>query len=69
MFIEQIIEFELRGPWPSCRTCIPKTGYFQVKTNVPKENKSWSELLPTAKYIVEGNVPCFPSPGTSLLQN
>ena len=34
-----------------------------------KENKSSSELLLTAKYIAEGNVPCFRSPGPCQLQH
>ena len=69
MFIEQIIEFELTGPGPPGRTCNAKTGYFHDKTKISKENKSLSELLLTAKYIAEGNVPCFPTPGPSQLQN
>ena len=32
MLIEQIIEFELRGPRPPGRTCIPTTGYFILMT-------------------------------------
>ena len=32
MFIEQIIEFELRGSGPPGRTCNAKTGYFLGKT-------------------------------------
>ena len=38
MLIEQIIEFELRGPGPSEHTCIvtPKTGYFHGKTKISK---------------------------------
>ena len=28
MLIEQIIEFELRGPGPPGRTCTPTTDYF-----------------------------------------
>ena len=32
MFIEQIIEFELRSPGPLGRTCNPKTSYFHDKT-------------------------------------
>ena len=31
MFIEQIIEFELKGPGPLGRTCNPKTGCFMIK--------------------------------------
>ena len=37
MFIEQIIEFELRGPGPPGRTCNPKTGYFNDKTKISKK--------------------------------
>ena len=50
MFIEQIIEFELRGPGPPGRTCNAKTGYFFGKTKISKENKSSSELLLTSTY-------------------
>ena len=32
MFIEQIIEFELRSPGPLGRTCNLKTSYFHDKT-------------------------------------
>ena len=35
MLIEQIIEFQLRGPWPTC-TFI--TGYLHDKTKFFKEN-------------------------------
>ena len=38
MLIEQIIEFELRGPLPSGRTCSPTTGYFHEKTKISKAN-------------------------------
>ena len=37
MFIEQIIEFELRGPGPPDCTLNPKTGYFCDKTKISKE--------------------------------
>ena len=30
MFIEQIIEFELKGPVPPNCTCTPTTDYFQT---------------------------------------
>ena len=69
MFIEQIIEFEFRGPGPPGRTSNAKTGYFDGKTKISKENKPSSELLLTAKYIAGSNVPCFPSPVPSQLQN
>ena len=38
MLIEQIIEFEFRGPEPPSRTCTPKTGYFHDKTKISKAN-------------------------------
>ena len=38
MLIEQIIEFELKGPGPHGRTCTPTTGYFHDKTKTSKEN-------------------------------
>ena len=41
MFIEQIIEFELRGPGPPGRTCNPKTGYFNDKTKISKKIFVW----------------------------
>ena len=38
MLIEQIIEFELRGPGSHDHTCIltPKTGYFHDKIEISK---------------------------------
>ena len=38
VLIEQIIEFELKGPGPPGRTCTPITGYFHDKTNIFKQN-------------------------------
>ena len=69
MFTEQIIEFELKGPGTPARTCNSKTDYFHDKTKISKDNKFSSESLLPAKHIAEGNVPCFPSPGPSQLQN
>ena len=37
MLIEQIIEFELRGPGAPGHTCTPKAGYFHDKTKISKE--------------------------------
>ena len=51
MFIEQIIEFELRGPGPSGRTCNAKTGYFHGKKKISKKNKPSCESLLTAEYV------------------
>ena len=39
MLIEQIIEFELRGPGPPSRTCTTKRGYFQDKTKIFKATR------------------------------
>ena len=36
MLIEQIIEFELRGPGHPDRTCTSTTGYFHDKTKISK---------------------------------
>ena len=38
MLIEQIIEFQLRGPEPPGRTCTPITGQIHNKTKILKEN-------------------------------
>ena len=38
MLIEQIIEFEFRGPGLPERTCTPKTGYFHDKTKISTVN-------------------------------
>ena len=38
MLTEQIIEFELRGPGLSSRTCTPKPGYFHGRTKISKAN-------------------------------
>ena len=51
MFVEQIIEFELRGPGPLSRTCNAKLIIFMRKTKISKKNKFTSALLLTAKYI------------------
>ena len=48
MLIEQIIEFELRGSGPLCRTCTrtPATRYFHDKTKISKKNfRVFSHLL------------------------
>ena len=45
MLIEQIIEFELRGPESLGRTCTPTTGYFHDITNIAKANLRVDHLL------------------------
>ena len=67
--MEQIIEFQLKGPGPqpicdhkTSSTCTPKTGYFENKTKISKKNKSSSDLLLASTYTVESKVPCFSFP-------
>ena len=38
MLIEQIIEFQLRGPGPPGRTCTPITGKLHDKIKILNEN-------------------------------
>ena len=38
MLVEQIVNFEIRGPGPPGRTCTPTTAYFHDKTKISKEN-------------------------------
>ena len=38
MLIEQIIEFQLRGPGPPGCICTPATGYFMTKQKSLEEN-------------------------------
>ena len=38
MLIEQIIEFEWRGPGPPNRTCTPITANFHNETKLSKKN-------------------------------
>ena len=65
MFIEQTIEFELKGSGSPGRTCNAKAGYLHGKTKIFKKTKSSSELLLTAKCFARGKVPCIPLPGPS----
>ena len=56
MFIEQIIEFELRGPVPSGRTCTPTTVYFYDKTKLSKAKLRVNcyfllKILPKAMFL------------------
>ena len=53
MFIEQIIEFELKEAGPCGRTCTHTTGYFHDKTTI-------SGLLFTAKILHEAMYLAFP---------
>ena len=38
MLIEQIVEFQWRGPGPPGLICTSITGYFHDKTKISKEN-------------------------------
>ena len=51
MLIEQIIEFELRGPGPPGRTYTPITGYFHDKTKNSKKKFEWIISLFTSKML------------------
>ena len=51
MLIEQIIEFEWRGPGPPGRACTPKTAYFYGNKNLYL--KSLSGVLCTVKLLQE----------------
>ena len=52
MLIEQIIEFEWKGPGPPNCTCAPITSYFHDKRKISKK-KSMSALLYFAKTLLE----------------
>ena len=41
MLIEQIIEFQSRGPGPPDCTCTPTTGYFHDKTKISRKIFEW----------------------------
>ena len=56
LFIELIIEVELRGPGPPGWTCTPTTGYFYDKAKILRKTFEW-------------NVPCFPLPRPNHLHN
>ena len=59
MFIEQIIEFELRVPKPLVVQVFLKLVIFITKTKI-SEAKLSNEILFNAKHIAQGNVSCFP---------
>ena len=68
MFIEQIIEFELRGSGPPGRICIPKTGYFCDKTKSSKANLEANYYF-MLKILQKAMHLGFPWPGQNQLQN
>ena len=72
MLIEQIIEFQLRGPGPPGRTFTPTIGYFYDKTKIFKENLRVDYYFPEVIVIVICNCNCnyilftkLPWPGDS----
>ena len=69
MLIEQSIVFELMGPRPSGRTCIPTTGYFHDKTKISKEYLRVDFFIIYCYIITEGNVTYFPLPGPNHFKN
>ena len=50
MLIEQIIEFQLRGPGPPGCTRTPVSGYFLDKTKTSKENLQVNYYYLLVKY-------------------
>ena len=61
MLIDQIIDFELRGPAPPGRTCTPITGYFRDKTKISEVKSSrrllfTAKILPKAMYLISPNL-------------
>ena len=67
MLIEQIIEFELRGPEPPGRTGSPTTGYFHDQKTL-RNIFDWIILLFTAKYC-RGQCTITSLPGPDHIQN
>ena len=60
MLIEQIVEFQLRGPGPPGLTCTSISGYFYDKTKISKENlRVGFHLL---LNVAQDNAPYFPLP-------
>ena len=70
MLIEQIMEFELRGPGVHSRTCTLTTVYFHDKTKISKENYRVDHYL-LLKYCRKQCRPTLlpPQPGPNHLQN
>ena len=68
MLIEQITEFELRGPGPPGRTCTPTTGYFYDKTKISMANLSVYYYL-LLKCCTRQCTLNFLLPGLNHLQN
>ena len=61
MLIEQIIEFELRGPGPPGRTCTSKISHFYGKAKISKENLQvdyyfTAKILHVAMYLTSPNL-------------
>ena len=66
MLIEQIVEFQWRGPGPPGLTCNSITGYFHDKTKISKENlRVGFHLL---QMVARVNAPYFPLPGANHVQ-
>ena len=66
MLLEQMIEFEFRGPKSHGRICTPTTGYFHVQNL--QGNSSTGSLF-TAKILQEALFLTFPLSGRNHLQN
>ena len=62
MLIEQIIEFQSRGPGPPDCTCTPTTGYFHDKTKISRKILEWI-IIYCQIILQDGNAPYFPLSG------
>ena len=71
MLIEQIMEFEWRGPGPPGRTCTPTAGYFHDKTKISKQYL-WVDYYLLLKYCRRQSTllpPTWPNHLQNLTQN
>ena len=58
MLVEQIIEFELRGPGPPGGTYTPTTVFFMTKQKSQRKIFEW--IIIYFENIARGNVLAFP---------
>ena len=70
MLIEQIIEFEWRGPWPPGHTYTSNTtiaAYFRDETKISKKIFQW--IIIYCENLARDNMPYFPLLGPNHSQN
>ena len=66
MLIEQIIELQLRGPGPPCRTCTLKTGYVHDKQKSLRKIFEW--IIIFCQNVARYDAPYFPLSRPNHLQ-